>query len=203
MKDFLKTTIIGGALFLLPVALVLALLGHAMKIAVKAALPISHALHFDQMGKVAGVGIVSAMAVALLILVSFVAGVVARTKVGGRISAWFEKSFLGGLPQYQMVKSMAQGLAQAESSSDEFKPILVNAEGGWQIGYLLETLDNDWVAVFVPQAPTPLAGNVIYYPVNRVRPLNISMLQARTIIKNIGIGSAAALEGNDLGKLAA
>ncbi|MGY4575628.1 DUF502 domain-containing protein [Bradyrhizobium sp. USDA 3256] len=195
MKEFLKTTLIGGALFLLPVALVLAILGHAMRVAVKAALPVSHALHFDQIGKVAGIGIVTVVAVVLLILVSFLAGIVARTKAGSRISAWVEKSFLGGLPQYQMVKSMAQGLAQAESASDEFKPVLVNVDGGWQLGYLLETLGNDWAVVFVPQAPTPLVGNVRYYPVDRIHPLSMSMLQARAIVTNVGIGSAAALQG--------
>ena len=200
MKEFLKTTLIGGALFLLPVALVLAILGHAMRIAVKAALPVSHAFHFDQIGKVAGVGIVTVLAVLLLILVSFVAGVVARTKIGSRISSWLEKSVLGGLPQYQMAKSMAQGLAQAQDASDEFKPVLVSAEGGWQIGYLLETLENDWEAVFVPQAPTPLAGNVRYYLRDRIRPLSISMLQARAIVTNIGIGSATALKGENLGR---
>jgi uncharacterized membrane protein len=198
VKHFFKTTIIGGALFLLPVALVLLILGHAMRIAVKVALPASHLLHFDEVGKIAGVGIVTLLAAVLLVLVSFLAGVVARTKVGATVSAWFENSFLGGIPQYQMVKSMAQGLAQAESASDEFKPVLVRAEGGWQIGYLLERLDNDWTVVFVPQAPTPLAGNVRYYPGKHVRPLDITMLQARAIVKNIGIGSATALQGQDL-----
>ncbi|QIO31805.1 DUF502 domain-containing protein [Bradyrhizobium sp. 1(2017)] len=198
MKQFLKTTVIGGALFLLPLALVLVILGHAMRIAVQAALPVSHWLHFDEVGKIAGVGIVTILAAILLVLVSFLAGVVARTRVGANASAWFENSFLGGMPQYQMVKSMAQGLAQAETASDEFKPVLVSAEGGWQIGYLLEALENNWMVVFVPQAPTPLVGNVRYYPGEHVRPLDITMLQARTIVKNIGIGSAAALRGQDL-----
>jgi uncharacterized membrane protein len=99
-----------------------------------------------------------------------------------------------------MAKSMAQGLAQAQDASDEFKPVLVSAEGGWQIGYLLETLENDWEAVFVPQAPTPLAGNVRYYLRDRIRPLSISMLQARAIVTNIGIGSATALKGENLGR---
>ncbi|WP_456815427.1 hypothetical protein [Bradyrhizobium sp. USDA 4508] len=66
MKEFLKTTLIGGALFLLPVALVLAILSHAMRLAVKAALPVSHALHFDQIGKVAGIGIVTVVAVGFI-----------------------------------------------------------------------------------------------------------------------------------------
>jgi uncharacterized membrane protein len=198
VKAFIKTTMIGGVLFLLPLALILALLGHAMRIAMKGAEPIAKILHLDRVGEVAGVGIVTILAIVLLILVSLLAGVVARTKMGSRVSAWFEQSFLGGLPQYQMAKSVVQGFAQAEGASDDFKPVLVRTEGGWQIGYLLEMLENDWVAVFVPQAPTPLTGSVRYYPADRIRFLNISMFQARTIVKNIGLGSATALHGQNL-----
>jgi hypothetical protein len=42
---------------------------------------------------------------------------------------------------------MAEGLAHIESASG-LKPVLVSIEDGWQIGYLLEKLENDWVAVF-------------------------------------------------------
>ena len=41
------------------------------------------------------------------------------------------------------------------------KPALVSIEDGWQIGYLLATLENNWVAVFLPQALTPMSGNVM------------------------------------------
>jgi uncharacterized membrane protein len=195
MKEFLKTTIIGGALFLLPVAIVLLVLNHALQLAGKVVRPISHNLHFDR--AVTGISIATVLAVVLLIAISFAAGIVARTNAGRRISRWVESSFLGGLPQYQMVKSMGEGLAQIEGAQD-LKPVLISVDGGWQIGYLLEPLENGWVAVFVPQAPTPTAGSVMYLPANRIRPLDISMLQARSIVKHIGIGSGAAFRGIDL-----
>ena len=61
-----------------------------------------------------------------------------------------------------------------------------------------ELLDNGWAAVLVPQAPTPMSGSVMYLPADRVRPLNISMVQAGAIVKHIGIGSGEALRGTDL-----
>lgn len=76
--------------------------------------------------------------------------------------------------------------------------MLVSVEDGWQVGYLLEPLHNNWVAVFLPQAPTPMSGNVMYFPKARVRPLDMSMVQAMTLVKRIGIGSAQALHGADL-----
>ena len=195
MKEFLKTTIVGGVLFLLPVALVFLVLDHALKLAGKVIQPISHSLNFDR--AVTGISVATVLAVVVLIAVSFAAGIVARPNAGRRISRWVESSFLGGLPQYQMVKSMGEGLAQIEGAQD-LKPVLISVDGGWQIGYLLEPLENGWVAVFVPQAPTPTAGKVMYLPSDRIRPLNISMLQARSIVKHIGIGSGAALRGINL-----
>jgi uncharacterized membrane protein len=197
MNAFLKATIIGGVLFLLPLAIVLMILGYALGLAAKLAKPISDQLDLQQLGDLAGIGIVTILSALLLVLVAFAAGMAARTYLGERITRWFEGSLLGRLPQYQMLKSMAEGLAQLESA-EGIKPALISIEGGWQIGYLLEPLENGWLSVFLPQAPTPMSGNVMYFPADRVRPLDITMVEAMSIIKRIGVGSGAALRGADL-----
>ncbi len=201
MKDFLKTTIIGGVLFLLPVVLISIVLNHAMRLALRAVRPIEQQLGLDQLGAVAGVGAVTMLAIMALIAVSFVAGVVARTAFGARLSGWFEDSLMGGLPQYRMVKTMAEGFMQFENT-EGMKPALVSVEDGWQIGYVIEPISDGWVAVFLPQAPTPLSGNVMYFTNDRVRPLDITMVQATALVKRIGIGSAELLQGANLKPLA-
>ena len=197
MNAFLKATIIGGILFLLPLAIVLMILGYALGLAAKLAKPISDQLDLQQLGDLAGIGIVTILSALLLVLVAFAAGMAARTYLGGRITRWFEGSLLGRLPQYQMVKSMAEGLAQLEKTTG-IRPALISIEGGWQIGYLLEPLENDWLSVFLPQAPTPMSGNIMYFPAHRVRPLDMTMVEAMSIIKRIGVGSGEALRGTDL-----
>jgi len=197
MNAFLKATIIGGILFLLPLAIVLMILGYALGLAAKLAKPISDQLDLQQLGDLAGIGIVTILSALLLVLVAFAAGMAARTYLGERISRWFESSLLGRLPQYQMAKSMSEGLAQLENASG-IKPALISIEGGWQIGYLIESLENGWLGVFLPQAPTPMSGNIIYFPADRVRPLSITMVEAMSVIKRIGVGSGDALRGADL-----
>jgi uncharacterized membrane protein len=197
MTAFLKTTIVGGVLFLLPLAIVLLLLGYALRLVTTVARPIAEQLHLQQWGELGGVGIVTVLSVLLPVVVSFAAGLAARTYSGSRMTRWFERSAVGRLPHYQMVKSMAEGLALLENASD-IKPALVSIEGGWQMGYLLEPLENDWLSVFLPQAPTPMSGNVMYFPADRVRPLDITMVEAMSIIKRIGVGSGDALRGADL-----
>jgi uncharacterized membrane protein len=197
MTAFLKTTIVGGVLFLLPLAVVLMVLGYALGLASKVAQPISDRLDLQQWGDLAGVGLVTILSALVLVLVSFAAGIVARTYSGERITPWFESSLLGRLPQYQMLKSMTEGLAQLENARG-IKPALISIEGGWQMGYLLEPLENGWSSVFLPQAPTPMSGNVMYLPADRVRPLGITMVEAMSIIRRIGVGSGEALRGADL-----
>ena len=197
MRELIKTTITGGVLFLLPLALLLIVLGHAMRVAAKVAVPISKNLHLDNLGNIIGASAATVIAILVLVIVSFVAGLVARTDLGTRTSRWFENSVLGGLPQYQMVKSMAEGLAHVENA-EGVKPVLVSSDDGWQIGYLVEVLSDDWVAVFLPQSPTPMSGNLMYVPVGRVKPLDKSMIEIMSLVKRAGVGSAAALAGVDL-----
>jgi len=194
LRELLKATMAGGLLFLLPVALIAIVLKQAMQLVEKIVRPISNYLPVEA---VVGVWGETVLAAVVLILVSLVAGLVARTNAGRRIMRWFENSLLGGLPQYQLVKSMAEGLAHVESA-EGVDPALVSIEGGWQIGYLLEPLDNGWVTVFLPQAPTPMSGNVMYLPADRVRPLGITIGQAMALVKHIGVGSTEALRSTDL-----
>jgi uncharacterized membrane protein len=189
-----RATIVGGLLFLLPLILVGLLLGHAMHLASAVTQPIANVLTLDRLIGPAGEKVLAVMG---LVAIAIAAGLVAHTALGRRITRGFEHSLLGGLPQYQMMKSMAEGLAKVESG-EGVSPALVNVEEAWQIGYLLEPLENGWVAVFLPQAPTPMSGNIMYLPAERVRQLDISMTQAMLIVKHMGVGSAAALAGTDL-----
>ena len=117
MKEFLKNTIVGGAVFLLPVALVGFILSRALRLTKGVAEPLAKGLQLDQLGSVAGMGAAAILSVLMLVLVSFAAGFAARTAVGRRITRWSENSLLGSLPQYHLMKSMAEGLAHLESAS--------------------------------------------------------------------------------------
>jgi len=195
IKTFLKTTLVGGLLFLVPVVLLIVVLRHALTFAGKVAAPIAATFPVTQ---VAGIGVVTLVAALVLLLIAFLAGLLARTTPGRRVTHWFEESILGGLPQYRMVKSMAEGLAQIEGGHG-MHPVLVLIDEGWQLAYRLEDLPGDWVAVFVPQSPTPMSGSVMYVAAHRVRPLHISMAEAMKLVKSVGVGSAESLRGVDFG----
>jgi uncharacterized membrane protein len=191
IKSFLKSTLVGGVMFLVPVVLIIIVLKHALKLAGQIAQPLAEMLPIRQVG---GVTVATIIAVAMLLLVAFLAGLLSRTGPGRRITHWFEESILGGLPQYRMVKSLAEGLTQIEDGTG-MQPVLMRGDEGWMLGYQMEELPNGWRVIFLPQSPTPMSGNVIYAEGSRVKRLDMTMREAMVLVKRLGIGSTAALNG--------
>ena len=190
-KNFMKTTIVGGLIFLIPLILLLLVLKHAMGFAAKVAKPIAEKFPVPEIG---GPALVTLVAVAVLIVVAFLAGLAARTSPGRRIARWFDDSLMGAVPQYRMMKSVAEGFAQVESAQD-LLPVLLRLDDSWQLGYQIEELQDGSIAVFLPAAPTPMSGNILYVTPDRVRRLDIPIGEAMKIVKRMGLGSAAALQG--------
>ena len=191
IKSFLKATLVGGVMFLVPVVLIVIVLKHALQLAGQIAQPFAEMLPIRQVG---GVAVATIIAVAMLLLVAFLAGLLSRTGPGRRVTHWFEESILGGMPQYRMVKSLADGLTQLESGTG-MQPVLMRGDEGWMLGYQMEELPNGWRVIFLPQSPTPMSGNVIYAEGSRVKRLDMTMREAMVLVKRLGIGSTAALNG--------
>ena len=167
--------------------LILIVFGHAMQLAVKFT-----KTHFGHCSPWSPFSASSEILLAVLLLIFF------RSSPASSPTRTRDALVRTLFPQYQMMKSMAEGLARVESAGS-VQPAL-SIEDGWQMAYLLEPLENGWVTVFLPQAPTPMSGNVMYLPADRVRPFeDITMVQAMAMRgERIGVGSAEALRGADL-----
>lgn len=194
LKQFVVTTLVGGVVFLVPLVLLMVVLRHAMDIAMRIGKPVTELFPGSHVG---GVAVGTVVAAGVLVTFAFLAGLFSRTDVGRRVTRWFEESLLGGLPQYQMAKTLADGFAKVEDGSD-LRPVLVLIDEGWQLAYLLGELPGGWLAVFVPQSPTPMSGNVLYVEAHRVRDAGMPMSDAVLLVKRLGVGSDAALRGVDL-----
>jgi uncharacterized membrane protein len=198
IKSFLKATLVGGLMFLVPVVLVALVLRHALQFAGKIAQPIAAVLPVSHLG---GVAVATIIAVAILLCIALLAGLLSRTGPGRRVTHWFEESILGGMPQYRMVKSLAEGLTQLENGTG-MQPVLMRGDEGWMLGYQMEELPDGWRVIFLPASPTPMSGNVMYVEATRVKPLDLSMRDAMQLVKRLGIGSAERLRGTSLGATA-
>ena len=190
IKAFLKATLIGGILFLIPLALVSLVLVRGLSLTRKVTDPlVARFPQHEAAGLIAGI--------AAMVVVSVLAGLVAQTSAGKRISRWIEEKLLGGLPQYRMVKSMAEGLLTIEHA-ENVEVVLAQIEEAWQLAFVFERLANGWLAVLLPQAPTPMSGTVMFLPADRVRRVDLTTTQAMQLVRRLGVGSARALATTDL-----
>jgi len=181
----IKTTIIGGILFLLPIALVTLLLGKALSIARNLSEPVVQAAGVDSVG---GVAAGTLVAIAFLVLLSFVAGLLARTRIGQRTFTRMENSVLSVLPQWRMAEGLIQSF-ESESQSD-MEVVMVPTDAGWCLAFVLEKPEGDWWTVFVPGAPQWTSGAVAFARAEQVKPAGLSVAEAILLMRRCGAGSA-------------
>jgi uncharacterized membrane protein len=190
MPEFFKTTLIGGALFLLPLIVTLFLVGKAFKFMARVLTPLAAALPVPG---VAGFLVADLLAILALVLVCFAAGLIARTGVGRWLGGSAENLILKKIPGFTLLKSMTRG-EENLGTDGEVGVVLFETEGGHALGFAVETHASGTVTVFVPSAPTPTAGAILYLPEDKVKRLDIPVKSAVKCIMQLGVGSKDLLD---------
>ena len=113
-----------------------------------------------------------------------------------RLLQRFESYFLGKVPLYAFFRSM---FSEMSGQYVETGPIMALAWiDWWQPAAVMEELENGWIVVFVPQAPTPFSGGVYYMPPDRVIKIEATKMEMFKAVTRFGVGSRALLKGQPL-----
>jgi uncharacterized membrane protein len=192
LADFVKTAIIGGLLFLVPALILIVVIKSAIELIAKVLVPFEKFLPLKSLG---GVAVAPLLAILIILAVCFAAGLTARTRLGGRISAAFEKAIARKIPGFGLIKSMSGEVANIQSQLD-ICVALARIEEAWMLSFILEKLENGLLVVFVPSAPTPAAGSVYYLTEDRVKRLDVPVSTAMKVIMRLGLGSRELLRSN-------
>ena len=189
--EFIKTTAIGGFLFLIPAVIVMIVVGKVvggLKTFAKALAPI-----FGIKSSLGGF-VLDIAAFAVTALICFAAGLLARQAVAKRMREKLDRSLLNFIPGYAFIKGFADNLRQTEEISGSFVPIMVRFDDYVQMAFETERLPNGKVAVYLPGAPNPWSGSVVFVSNDRIKPLSIPLPDALRNIRTLGKGSLA-IEG--------
>ena len=186
---FLKTTVVGGLVVLVPVAVCAYMIGAVVKTVLTVSARISNLLHIQSLGGIAAVELV---AVLVIVAVCFILGLLVQTTGGRAIGNWLEKRLFNLVPGYQMIKKISR---QFSGGGEETlgTPVLVKFGGSRQIGFLVEECPSGEVAVFIPLAPALSLGSVHIIPAEQTEKLNATLSQVVDCITKVGFGSARVL----------
>lgn len=192
--SFLKTTLLGGAIVILPAWLAVMLLIKAvmqLQVFVK---PVSN--HLPET-----VGHPRVISVLLIILVCFAVGALIRTAVGRNVKSVVESTVLEKLPGYTMLRGVARQMGDLEQNHG-FKPALVEIEEALAPCFIVEEHADGQRTVFIPSAPTPAAGSILIVVASRVHPVNVSVATMFKCVTKWGTGSGELLAAMDRKKSA-
>jgi uncharacterized membrane protein len=180
-RQFLVNTLVGGLLILLPIYLTVLVLLKGMRSVAALVRPLAMLLP-------AWLPAENLLSLVLVLIVCFLIGIGVRTRVGGIIRNWMDRTLFERLPGYGLFRSLTQRLA-GEGRENVWKPALVEIEEALVPAFIIEVLADGRFTVFVPSVPTPLAGAVYILSRARVHPLDVSFTQAIGTISRWGSGS--------------
>lgn len=187
--QFLKTTVIGGVVVLVPIAVCAYLIGFVVEIVYKITTPIIKWFGFES-GWVIAVAPVAACILAIILC--FVLGLFIQTTVGRFVGHTIERLMLRHLPGYQFLKQVSRQFV-GKGGDDLGKPVLVRLGDCQQIGLLVEELPHGQVTVFVPLAPAMTLGSVLVVSESQVKRLAIPMSEALNVVGLMGYGMTKLL----------
>jgi uncharacterized membrane protein len=193
MLGFIRTTILGGVTFLLPIAAIFIVLAKFIKMASDAAAPLADKLPIP---KAASVMELYTAAIAVFLLVSFLAGyLLQKVPFERNLMPFLEDKVLRKFPPYTAAKRYTNLLAGIEIN-DGMKPALIQVGQTWQLGFIVESLGNDNVLAFVPSTPDPSSGNIYVIHKDLTSQLNVRNKMVIDCIERSGKGFGKLLQAS-------
>lgn len=182
----MKTTFLGGLLFLVPVAFLTIIFGKAFQLSMAVVKPVDELMPVET---VAGVAAINLVAIFLIAALCFLAGLAAqRGWIGKRLDR-LDGLLLDIIPGYAVAKGMVGSVANDEDAST-LKPVHVRFDDFDQIALEVER-DATHATLFLPGTPSTWSGSTVIVTLDRISPINLPMHQVVKLMRVMGRGSLA------------
>jgi len=185
---FIRITIAGGILFLLPVGVIVFILAKTVNFLYDLSRPITARLPFRN---VAGVGVNTLVSIILLVLICFLAGIFMRTKLAKRIVQWLEDRVLVYVPGYSYLRARSTDFFSTEKTSS-WKPATIFVDDNEVICFVIDETE-DYCSIFLPSAPVPSSGSICVREKHNVTFLPVKVAEAVAMIRQFGKGASSSV----------
>jgi uncharacterized membrane protein len=188
LANFIRITIAGGILFLIPVGVIVFIMAKTVKFLYDLSRPITARLPFRN---VAGVGVNTLMSIVLLLLICFLAGIFMKTKLAKRIIQWLEDRVLVYVPGYSYLRARSTDWF-SEEKTNTWKPASIFVDDNEVICFVIDETE-DYCSIFLPSAPVPSSGSICVREKEKVTFLPLNVAEAVTMIRQFGKGASSSI----------
>ncbi|WP_443939012.1 hypothetical protein [Pedobacter sp. MW01-1-1] len=183
-------SIIRGIVFLIPIAIIVVLLskvfGLIKKLQVAMNLSVGENDYFH--------AVLNDLIVILIILIfCFIAGMLSMLKRGKGLVDKLESTVLCHIPGYNYTKATAQSVLGVEEHNFQQVVMYRDDDGKYQLSFKVEDVGDDMAMIFSPGVPKPQDGELLIVRKDLLIETDLTMLEAFSIMKNLGGGGGALL----------
>jgi len=193
LKGFLKTSLLGGVVVILPVAILAAVSLWIFRLVTGLIEPLTRLLIKDsQLNEYAAEVIV----IILIILTCFFVGVLVRTRLGAFLYRVIETRILKLAPGYSMIKDTVLQIFGSRKDSPFSSVAIAQIFGNDTrvTAFITDSHADGSYTLFVPTGPNPTSGLIYHLDGKYVHPVNIPVQDAMRSIISCGAGSAKLMQ---------
>lgn len=184
LVTFFKTTIIGGLIVIVPLAILTFVVGDAVNSLITLTKPLTEDLPF---GVFANAVIALLFVTAIIIAICFAAGFLLSTLWGMAIKNWLEKNIFERIPMYTTLRGLTEKFAGIEGADFPVVEADLYNTDGRVLGVRVDTLPDERHVVYVPSSPIVTVGQLHILPKTRVTETDLSMTETIGCLSQMGI----------------
>jgi uncharacterized membrane protein len=188
-RHYLRTTLIGGVLVVLPLFVFVNIVFWFGDWAMTKTEPAAH-LIAGYMNLPMWVG--HALTVAVILAACFVIGAIVSTRFGNRAFNWLERNTVQRVPGYKPVKEIVGYLGKRDQNPFA-KPVLVRVGDDVHLTGFLADEGPAGPTVFVPTGPNPTTGLILHVTPEQVLRVNLPGSEVLQTVIACGAGSQRLL----------
>lgn len=193
LRSFLKTSVLGGLVVILPAAILVSVSLWLFKLITNWIQPLSGILRsYSEYNELLS----DIIAISLIILTCFFVGVLVRTRLGGFLYRVVEDGIFKRFPGYSMIRdTVLQIFGNREQSPFSAVALAqVYANATLATVFITDKHADGSYTVFMPTGPNPTSGLIFHLQGKYVHPVGIPVQDAMRSIISCGAGTGSLLQ---------
>ena len=194
IKNFVTTTLLGGVVVLLPLAIFVLLIKLLINMVAGLLAPLSNLLK-NELNLPVPDYLVGFVAFAIVIFTCFMIGLFIRTRIGKDLFGYVERTYLLRLPMYGTIKETVQQFTGAKKMPfSDVVLVDVFSNGTRMTGFITDEHESGNVTVFVPTGPNPTNGFIFHVTKEQIERIDqVKSDDALRTIIGVGVGSSGIM----------
>jgi len=189
LKNFFRTTALGGLVAILPLVLIVIFFRWIINLVQKYLEPLVGLINTDSVLVIVGLYILAVLAIIFLF---FLLGLFIQTRIGRFFRTILEEQYLMKIPGYKLAReTVMQFFGKQKSFFREVVLVDIFNSGSLMTGFITDDHDDsDFLTVFVPTGPNPTSGNIYHVLKEKTVRTNTTVDVGMKSIISCGAGSS-------------